>query len=93
MPLTPEHLILLLSGGAKEDLVNFLTNNNSIGTKQKVDIGSKTAYHQASCNHEATEDGHWPCAESGDAGAADGTFMGTIGVGGERKTKAQSYFE
>lgn len=86
MPLTPDHLILLLSGGAEEDLGNFLTNNNSIGTKQKVEIGSQAAYHQASCHHEATEDGHCPCPKSGDAGAADGTFMRTIGVGvGERE--------
>lgn len=38
----------------------FLTYDDAIGKEQKVDIGGKTAQHQASSHQEATEDGDGP---------------------------------
>lgn len=41
----------------------FLTYDDAIGKEQKVDIGGKTAQHQASSHQEATEDGDGPRSE------------------------------
>ena len=51
----------------------FLTYNDAVGKKQKVDIRGKTTQHEASGHHEATEDRHGSGSKRRDTEAADGT--------------------
>lgn len=59
-----------MTGAATEFL---LTDHNSIGEDEELDVGGERTEHQASCHHYPAEDGHGPSAEVVHAYAADRT--------------------